>query len=79
MNGFTWFCIVIGLLMLSLFLFAGAEEADEQERQEQAARAERYHRFRQWQADHQLMRDMRDATFDVAAWYGRIEDLREAQ
>ena len=79
MNGFTWFCIVIGLLMLALFLFAGAEEADEREEQERKAREERYRRFRQAQADLRLMQDMRDATFDVAAWYDRIEDMREAQ
>lgn len=79
MDGFTWFCIVIGLLMLALFLFAGAEEADEQERQEQAARAERYRRFKEAHADILMAQAKRDDTFERAVWFDRIEDLREAQ
>lgn len=79
MSVMTGISITLGCILLATLFMVHAEEREEVYKQEQAQKAERYHRFRQWQADHQLMQDMRDETFERAVWYERIDDLREME
>lgn len=79
MSVMTGISITLGCILLAALFMVHAEEREEAYKQEQAQKAERYRRFRQWQADHKLMQDMRDETFERAVWYERIDDLREME
>ena len=79
MSVFTGISITLGCILLAALFMVHAEEREEAYRAEQEQKAERYRRFMEAQAIMRLKQELRDETFERAAWYERIEDLREAK
>lgn len=79
MSIMTGISITLGCILLAALFMVHAEEREEAYRAEQAEKAERYRRFMEAQAIMRLKQELRDETFERAAWFERIDDMREAE
>lgn len=76
---FTALAYIAAAVLACLAIAVLVEQRNNRRLAIKAAKAEQQRRWAEMVAIAKLMQEQKDETFDVAAWYGRVEDLREAQ